>query len=148
MRLELMPGALVPAAALLIITITRFGWQHGVAAAMLFVLSLLAHEAGHLLAARLTGTRFSAIGFCRFGAYNRRQRADGPAELFISAAGPAVNLAIAFLIFAVTSRAEWLAQMNMWLAIFNLVPCGNSDGQRMLRLVLERRDSERRLLGL
>ncbi len=150
-RLEFLRGALVPAIALLVITIAKFGLARGLAAALLFVLSVLAHECGHLLAAWLTGTRFSAIGFCLFGAYNRRERAHGGDEFFISAAGPTVNLAIAALLTHTTGMPAWLAQMNLLLFFLNLLPFGHSDGQRMLALVREgmrrRRRPERALSG-
>src|SRR4029453_10922967 len=102
---------------------------------LLFVLSLLAHEAGHVLTALLTGTRLTAVGFCLWGAYTRRERAQGAAEILIAAAGPAVNLLLVALLFDADGLLGWVAQMNTALAIINLVPIGSSDGRRILSTI-------------
>ena len=138
-RIELFAGAMVPAAALLAITAVRFGLSRGVAATSLFVLSLLAHEAGHFLVAKLSGTPCSAIGFCLRGAYLRRQRASGIAEIAISSAGPLINIAIAAMLWRDVGLLAWLAQMNAILAFLNLVPFRGSDGQRILTTMRELR---------
>ena len=57
MKFHVSAGALVPAAAVLAIGISRFGWLRGTLAGLLLVLSLLLHEAGHIAVAFLTGTR-------------------------------------------------------------------------------------------
>jgi hypothetical protein len=128
-----MPGALVPAGLLLLITVAQFGFDRGLAASALFVLSLLAHEAGHVTVAQLSGKRVTAVGFCFRGAYNRREAAEGATEFAISAAGPAVNLAIAAALNLQPGIAGWLGQLNLIVALFNLLPFGGSDGQRMVR---------------
>jgi Zn-dependent protease len=138
-RIELVAGAMVPAAALLAITAVRFGLGRGLAATSLFVLSLLAHEAGHFLIAKLNGTRCSAIGFCFRGAYLRRERASGAAEIAIAAAGPLVNIAIAAILWREVGLVAWLAQMNAVLAFLNLVPFRGSDGQRIMANLRELR---------
>lgn len=138
LHVELHAGALLPLAALLAVTIGRFGWELGVLCSAMFVLSLLCHESGHLLAARLTGTRVSAVGFCLYGAYNRRHAAKGRAEFWISAAGPAANFAIAALLFGHAGALQWTAEVNLVLGILNLIPLRNSDGQRMLRIIRHR----------
>jgi Zn-dependent protease len=123
---------MVPAAALLAITAVRFDLGRGLAATAFFVLSLLAHEAGHFLVAKLNGTSCSAIGFCFRGAYLRRERASGVAEIAISSAGPLVNIVLAVVLWEKAGLFAWLAQMNAILALLNLIPFRGSDGQRIL----------------
>jgi Zn-dependent protease len=131
-RIELFVGAMVPAAGLVAITAVRFGLVRGLAATALFVLSLAAHEAGHLLVAKLNGTPCSAIGFCFRGAYLRRQCAGGIAEIAISGAGPLVNIVIAAAFWQDVGLVAWLAQMNAIVAFMNLLPVRGSDGHRIL----------------
>jgi len=136
--IELTPGAAIPALALVLITVYRFGFARGAVAALLFIASLLAHETGHVLMAKLTGTRYSAIGFCARGAYTRRERASGGTEIAISAAGPLVNLALGLLLWHGWGILAWLAQINVVLALFNLLPFRNSDGYRIQHVLIER----------
>ncbi len=131
-KFELVAGAIVPITALLVITVVRFGLADGLMATALFVGCLLAHEAAHMLAALVTGTRFSAMGFCLRGAYIRRERARGIVELVISGAGPAVNLLLAAFLWRSQGILGWLAQMNAGLALINLLPLRGSDGQRIV----------------
>lgn len=133
--MELFASALITLAALLIITVVRFGWADGLVAAGLFVLSLFAHEAGHILTARITHTEISAIGASWKGVYLRRKRAAGITEFLISAAGPAVNIALAALLWNGTGIAVWAAELNAALAVINLLPFSGSDGHRILNLL-------------
>ena len=142
-HLEVFPSALIPAALVLLITITRFGVRQGFAASALLLLSLLAHEAAHIVAAQMSGKRVAAVGFCWKGAYNRRERAEGAAEFMISAAGPAMNLALAVVLMRQTGLAGWFAQVNLVLGVFNLLPIRGSDGQRMLVTLRERVSRQR-----
>lgn len=87
--------------------------------------------------ARITGTRFSAIGFCWKGDYTRRARAKGAREFLISCAGPLVNVVLAAILWNDGGIITWLGQMNAILALVNLLPFGESDGQRILALVRE-----------
>src|SRR3954466_7879432 len=91
-KLEMSLGALVPLAALLAITSGRFGLARGFVATVLFVVSLLAHEFGHVVVGLLIGARVRAFGFFPFGSLNRRNKEEGLAEILISAAGPLINL--------------------------------------------------------
>ena len=132
LRFEFRWGAILPIGALLLITIVRFGMADGVAATLLFFASLAAHEAGHAITATLTGTKFSAMGLCLRGAYLRRNRAKGTLEILISSAGPFVNFMIAMALLNSQGILQWLAQMNLFLAVINLLPYRGSDGQRIL----------------
>jgi Zn-dependent protease len=132
-KLEMSLGALVPLAVLLAITSGRFGVARGSIATALFVISLLAHELGHMVVGLLIGARVHAFGFCLFGTYIRRNKEDGLAEIMISAAGPLINLLIVMLLWNQTGVLNWLAQMNLVLLVLNLLPAFNSDGQRLLQ---------------
>ncbi len=131
-RFEIVAGAALPAAALMLITVLRFGWWRGTLATTLLVFSLLLHECGHAAAAWLTYTPFSAIGFCAKGAYIRRKRAPGArSEMFIAAAGPAVNFILAIVLWHSGPFVHWLALMNLLLGATNLIPMKGSDGARI-----------------
>jgi Zn-dependent protease len=134
-KLEMSLGALVPLAALFAITSGRFGLARGSVATGLFVVSLLAHEFGHMVVGLLIGARVRAFGFCLFGTYIRRNKEEGLAEILISAAGPLINLLIVMLLWNQTGVLNWLAQMNFVLLVLNLLPAFNSDGQRLLQEV-------------
>ncbi len=136
MKFHMSPGALVPAAAILAIGISRFGWSRGTLAGFLLLLSLLLHEAGHIGAAILTDTRIDAVGVCLKGPYIRRQAASSKlADLGIASAGLAVNVVIILAFWNATGVLHWLAALNAYFAVSNLIPFGGSDGQRILRLL-------------
>lgn len=136
MKFHISAGALVPAAAILAIGISRFGWLWGTLAGCLLVLSLLLHEAGHIAVALLTGTRVDAAGICLKGPYIRRQVASSKcADLAIASAGLAVNALIILAFWNTTGILHWLAALNAYFAVSNLIPAFGSDGQRILRLL-------------
>jgi Zn-dependent protease len=141
LHFEWQNGFLFTIFALLLICVVRFGWTHGLLYTVLFFASLLAHEAAHTLLADLNQTRVKALGFCKWGVYLRREKAQGIAEIAISAAGPTVNLLIAYFFhdFTGSGTLAWLSQMNAFLFIFNILPIGGSDGKRILITLRELR---------
>jgi Zn-dependent protease len=141
LQFEWQNGFLLALVALLLICVVRFGWRRGLLYTGLFFASLLAHEAGHMLLADMNDTRVKAIGFCKWGMYLRREKAEGIAEVAISAAGPTVNLLIAYFFhdFGGTGMLAWLSQMNAALFIINMLPIGLSDGKRILSTLRELR---------
>jgi Zn-dependent protease len=116
------------------------------------------HEAGHALAARGFGVRTRDITLYPVGGIASLERMpEKPAqEIAITLAGPAVNFAIAGLLFTGLfassilwptsypfAGAETLADFTaklMWanvvLGVFNLLPCFPMDGGRVLRALL------------
>jgi Zn-dependent protease len=137
-------------------------WLLGLAAALLFFASVLAHELAHALVARPLGVPVSGITLFLFGGMAHLDRdAERPrTEFLIAAVGPVTSIAIgvgALLGAAALSGVDagagadvdvarragplatllfWLGPLNVFLGVFNLVPGFPLDGGRMLRAVL------------
>lgn len=128
---------------------------------------VLLHEFGHALMARMYGIRTSDITLLPVGGIARLERIPEKPEheLWIALSGPAVNLAIAALLFVAlaTTRGLTLAAdfslvggsaiqrlmaFNLALAAINLLPALPLDGGRMLRALLTRHLSRRRATAL
>lgn len=122
-------------------------------AALLFFVSILAHELGHALEARHRDMEVHGITLFLFGGVTEmRVHASGPRDEFVVAAvGPWMSLVMAATFgLAATGFGEidaaWadaagevtglLGWLNLMLAIFNLVPGAPLDGGRVLRAVL------------
>lgn len=111
---------------------------------------VLLHEFGHALTARRFGIATEDITLYPIGGLarlSRMPRSPG-AELLITLAGPAVNVAIAAVLFPIVGLmgtaadapiAEFVRQVlwiNVGLAVFNLLPIFPMDGGRILRAAL------------
>src|SRR4051812_38784759 len=134
----------------------------GVAAALLFFVSLALHELGHAIVARRNGIGIAGIDLWFFGGIAKLSRdSDSPGEeLRIAAAGPAVTLAIVAVCAAAamalsdtgdvldvarfatgtdtdpgTALLGWLAIVNAVLFVFNLIPAFPLDGGRIARAI-------------
>ncbi len=136
-------------------------WAYAVAggiAAVVFFLSLLAHELAHALVAQRNGIRVEGITLWLFGGVAKLldEATDPGADLRVAAVGPLVSLALgaAFSLLALGATAIglaglvvgalwWLALINAVLAAFNLVPAAPLDGGRILRAALWRRHGDR-----
>jgi Zn-dependent protease len=119
---------------------------------------IVAHELGHALTARRFGIRTRDITLLPIGGLARLERMpdDPTQELLVAVGGPAVTLAIAALLLAV-SVVLWPAEellnldlvegrflvrlgwVNAILLGFNLLPAFPMDGGRVLRAVLHYR---------
>ena len=130
----------------------------GVASAVVFLLSILAHEVAHAVVARRNGVGVEGITLWLFGgvARLRGEARDPGADLRIAGVGPLVSvvLGVAFLgLAALLGLAgldgltlgvlRWLGMINLVLAVFNLVPAAPLDGGRVLRAFLWRRHGDR-----
>lgn len=135
-KVEVTSGVLVLAIAFAGLATLRLGlWQGWVGAALLLA-SLLLHEAGHLAMAQALGVRVRAVGLCLKGAYlHRSDSRSAVSELLIALAGPAVS----FLLYASLRKGDailqWVAILNLVLAISNLIPLPGTDGARICQSV-------------
>ena len=141
-------------------------WLTALAAAVLFFASVLAHELSHSLVGRANGVHIKRITLFVFGGMAQMEDEPGrwPAELWMAIVGPLTSLVIGALCVlvagagasAATAQAGnvpaverllasldpgrtlllWLGQINILLAIFNLVPAFPLDGGRVLRAIL------------
>jgi stage IV sporulation protein FB len=133
LRFELRHSAIVLVVVLLALSIARLGVQDGTMAAVLIVLSLLAHESGHILMAACLGVQVKAIGLCALGAFIRREDSHRfGAEAAIALAGPMVNLILAILLIGPTPLASFIATMNAYIFLANLLPIPGCDGWRAM----------------
>lgn len=126
-------GAFVLAAILGVFSAVQLGLLAGSVSAVLVILSLFAHEIGHLAMARFLGVRVRAIGICFRGAYLRRAEASqSHQELLISLSGPVASLLLYYYLRNGIPLVRWVAILNLVLAISNLVPLRGTDGHRAL----------------
>lgn len=133
-------------------------WTAGLATAVVFFASLIAHEMGHALVARRDGVLVEGITLWLFGgvAKLRGDATSARSELRIALAGPVVSVALAGAYallnaaFAATSSDliagvfYWLARINLVLAAFNMVPAFPLDGGRVFRAWLWRKRGRER----
>jgi len=126
-------------------------WTIGIATSLLFFASVLAHELAHSLVGRANGIPVKSITLFIFGgvAEMTREATRAGAEFKMAAAGPACSLVIGGLFAAVwalirnisepvAAMAFYLAQINVILAIFNLIPGFPLDGGRVFRSLMWR----------
>lgn len=110
------------------------GFWPGLALGAVLVVSLLLHEVGHMLAARMLRVPVREFGLCLAGAYNRRAHADRRShEILISAAGPLVNLLLVVPCLFLPVIGLQAALCNLTMCVINLLPLPSSDGLRILR---------------
>lgn len=138
-------------------------WGIALAAAVLFIASVLAHELSHALVGRRVGVPIRAITLFLFGgmAHMEAEPQRPSAEFLTAVVGPLTSIAIGVLatlgglalgpapsdpaLFDVgvlqrfgplATLLLWLGPINILLGLFNLVPGFPLDGGRVLRSIL------------
>jgi stage IV sporulation protein FB len=130
----------------------------GLAFMVLLFACVLAHEFGHIFTARAFGVATPDVTLYPIGGVARLERIpEQPHEEFLIAiAGPLVNVVIAVLLVVLAganlhagslaavesarvSLIDRLAAVNLFLALFNMIPAFPMDGGRVLRALLATR---------
>jgi Zn-dependent protease len=124
-------------------------WVIGIITCLLFFASVVAHELAHSLVGRANGIPIKSITLFIFGgvAQMTREATRPGAEFKMAAAGPICSLVIGGLFFLlwlftpgmiepIATMVQWLAFINVALAIFNLIPGFPLDGGRVFRSLL------------
>lgn len=125
-------------------------WLTALLTALLFFASILLHELAHAWVARRNGIPVVSITLYIFGGIAQiggKPRTPGT-EFRVAAVGPASSLVLAAIFYglnqAFTDRgyfgasSQWLAYINMILALFNLLPGYPLDGGRILESIVWR----------
>ena len=134
-------------------------WAAGVIGALGLLVCVLAHEMSHSVVARHNGVGVRSITLFLFGGVSQLEgEAHTPgADFRIAAVGPATSLVTAGIFGAAQAVATaggahglpvaalmWLWEINVALAVFNLIPAAPLDGGRVLRSGLWHRWGDRR----
>jgi Zn-dependent protease/CBS domain-containing protein len=133
-------------------------WFAGAVSAIVFVVSLLAHELAHSVVAMRRGVRVDGITLWLFGGVSRiSSDANSPGtQALFTFVGPLTSLVlgVVFYVAAVTvgggsqqgllpATLSWLGYINITLGVFNLVPAFPLDGGRLLQSLIWLRTGDR-----
>ena len=116
--------------------------------AAVFFGSVLAHEYAHAVMYRVLGIDVAAITLWMFGGFTQAKRAapTSAGEFAVSAVGPATSAAVGGLLLVaghalvgqVGDAFVRLGQLNLLLAVFNILPGYPLDGGHVLRSIVWR----------
>jgi len=119
-----------------------------IVAGALFILSVLIHEGSHAVMAKHRGFQVSQIQLLAFGGYTKIEgKQESPSDEFmISIAGPVTSLVMAGIFWLIAliaggvpevqSSLHFVAFVNLFIALFNLLPGFPLDGGHALRAVV------------
>jgi len=125
----------------------------GILTSILFFASIIIHELAHSILAIRNGIPVKEITLFVFGGISQiTKEATRPnTELLIAVVGPLASLAMAGIFYGlsillaqaeqtlIANLMQWLAIINMILALFNLIPGFPLDGGRVFRAIIWRR---------
>jgi Zn-dependent protease len=133
-------------------------WAVAIPTAVLFLASLLAHEAAHAVVARRKGVGVRSITLWMLGGVAQLdgEPPSARADFAIAAAGPLTSLAAGGILVLTAEAAgsvgvpvvivaalAWTGVTNAFLAVFNLLPGAPLDGGRILRALVWMRSGDR-----
>ncbi|GAB1333859.1 site-2 protease family protein [Streptomyces sp. E-15] len=133
-------------------------WALALLTAVVFLVSLLAHELAHAVVARRNGVQVDGITLWMLGGAARlhSEAATPAAELRIAVVGPLTSLLAGGVLAGVAAAlgalhtsglvveaVAWLSAINILLAVFNALPAAPLDGGRLLRAYLWHRTGDR-----
>lgn len=126
-----------------LLLMTLFAFAGLTAKALAVFSSVFLHELAHALVALSLGYTVREIELLPFGGVARIERlgeAGSSSEILIAAAGPTTSLVLAALMYigmkhcvAWAEEFTFLCQINLMLAVFNLIPGLPLDGGRIFR---------------
>lgn len=130
----------------------------GLMMAVLLFVSILVHELAHSLTARKRDVKTTDITLMLFGGLAKIEEIskDPKDELKIAASGPLTSLVLGIILFLLGSYGPgfiledfrliilYTGQLNIFLAVFNLLPAFPTDGGRILRAFIAQRTSFRK----
>lgn len=88
-------------------------------------LHIAIHEAGHVLAALMVGSRIKQVGINKYGPFVRRVAARTPLRnALVALAGPGINI-LSWVVFRAFGLPH--AWIPLVLGLMNLLPLHNSD---------------------
>ncbi len=124
----------------------------GILTSLLFFASIITHELAHSILAIRNNISVKEITLFVFGGVSQiTKEATRPrAELLIAIVGPLTSLALAGIFYGLhllltglaANLMQWLALINVALAVFNLIPGFPLDGGRILRALIWQRTDD------
>jgi Zn-dependent protease/predicted transcriptional regulator len=129
-------------------------WSLSILTAVLFFVSLLAHELAHSLVAEQHGLPVRSITLFALGGVSQIEKdpSDAKTEFWMAIVGPITSLAIGAACLGVAhafgwapgttgdtpfdAMMVWLGYINVGLGIFNMIPGYPLDGGRVLRALI------------
>ena len=126
-------------------------WITAIITTVLFFVCLVLHELAHSVMANHLGADVSRITLFVFGGVSQlKKEPDSPsAEFKVAIVGPLTSVALAGVFYVIylglealafppvwSTAAQWVAWINLALAIFNMLPGFPLDGGRVLRAIL------------